>query len=122
VDPTLCGIYATLRLVFLMSEGNLQLGLVSHIPSKIYCHALALGVGFSDSEETLLETYATLRMLSKFCLCPRSFARALLLEERGGGALMRKNTRFWCLRCCPNSQFSCTAFKIIQMIENDLEL
>jgi hypothetical protein len=39
--------------VFLLSGRNLQLGPVSDIPSKIYCHALALGVGFSHSEETL---------------------------------------------------------------------
>jgi hypothetical protein len=35
--------------VFLMSGRNLQLGPVSDISSKIYCHALALGVGFSHS-------------------------------------------------------------------------
>jgi hypothetical protein len=40
--------------MFLMSGRNLQLGPVSDIPSKIYCHALALGVGFSHSEETLM--------------------------------------------------------------------
>jgi hypothetical protein len=34
----------------------------------------------------------------KFCVCPISFA------------------------CADKFQFSCTAFKIIQMIENDLEL
>jgi hypothetical protein len=30
-----------------------------------------------------LETYASLCMLGKFCLCRVSFARASLLEERG---------------------------------------
>jgi hypothetical protein len=40
--------------VFFLSERSLQLGPVSDIPSKIYCHALALGVGFSHSEKTLL--------------------------------------------------------------------
>jgi hypothetical protein len=39
--------------VFFLSERSLQLGPVSDIPSKIYCHALALGVGFSHSEKTL---------------------------------------------------------------------
>jgi hypothetical protein len=42
--------------VFFPSERSLQLGPVSDIPSKIYCHALALGVGFSHSEKTLLLT------------------------------------------------------------------
>jgi hypothetical protein len=43
------------RAVFFLSERSLQLGPVSGIPSKIYCHALALGVGFSHSEKTLVE-------------------------------------------------------------------
>jgi hypothetical protein len=43
-----------LEAVFFMSERSVQLGRVSDIPSKIYCHALALGVGFSHSEKTLM--------------------------------------------------------------------
>jgi hypothetical protein len=42
--------------VFFLSERSLQLGPVSDNPSKIYCHALALGVGFSHSEKTLIGT------------------------------------------------------------------
>jgi hypothetical protein len=44
--------------VFFLSERSLQLGRVSDIPSKIYCHALALGVGFSHSEKTLLPVHS----------------------------------------------------------------
>jgi hypothetical protein len=39
--------------VFFLSERSLQLGPISDIPSKIYYHALPLGVGFSHSEKTL---------------------------------------------------------------------
>jgi hypothetical protein len=48
--------------VFFPSERSLQLGPVSDIPSKIYCHALALGVGFSHSEKTLVKM-----MYAMFC-------------------------------------------------------
>jgi hypothetical protein len=44
--------------VFFLSERSLQLGTVSDIPSKIYCHALALGVGFSHSKKTLMFSLA----------------------------------------------------------------
>jgi hypothetical protein len=44
------------KAVFFLSERSLQLGPVSDIPSKIYCHALALGVGFFHSEKTLLQS------------------------------------------------------------------
>ena len=46
--PSIC------RLVLFLSERSLQLRPISDIPSKIYCHALALGVGFSHSKKTLL--------------------------------------------------------------------
>jgi hypothetical protein len=43
----------SVRPVFFLSEKPP----VSDIPSKIYCHALALGVGFSLSEKTLWQTH-----------------------------------------------------------------
>jgi hypothetical protein len=62
--------------VFFLSERSLQLGPASDIPSKIYCHALALGVGFSHSEKTLAGSVLSDELLCGLLSCPPATSTA----------------------------------------------